>query len=173
MKFTNPILVFLILIALGVFGFFGWSAWRSQNAPSQTGAGVKIEKFTPIPIVNRGKVSEERDAALEQDVRKINDAARAYAKDHAGNYPESDIRNPCSGVRICLKSVNINTVKKIYLNPIPQMAPGSADYYYRADNAKKSYCIETPVVLETASTMLFQCTQTECGRVAFTERCSL
>ena len=169
MKPINLILTVLIILALAAFGFFGWQAWRSQTAP---GAGVQTEKFTPIPIVNRGKASQERDAALQADVLKMNDAVRAYAKDHAGKYPEPDIKNPCSGVRICLKSVNINTVKKIYLNPIPQMTPGNADYHYQADNVKKSYCIATPVVLETASTMLFECTQIACGRVLLAERCS-
>ncbi|OGD32563.1 hypothetical protein A3C91_01670 [Candidatus Azambacteria bacterium RIFCSPHIGHO2_02_FULL_52_12] len=172
MKFTNLILVILIILALAAFGFFGWQARQSQTAPAGPGAGVKTEKFTPIPVVNRGKASEEQDAALEADVRTVNDAVRAYAKDHAGKYPESDVRNPCSGVHACLKSVNINTVKKVYLDPIPQMAPGNADYHYQADNVKKTYCVAAPVALETASTMLFECTQTACGRVPFAERCS-
>ncbi len=167
-SFINFILILFIILILAGIGFMARKVFHTP--PEDTLPTVK--KFTPIPIVNRGKVSEERDAALESDVRKISDATRAYAKDHKGAYPESDFKNPCTGVRFCLKSVNINTQKKIYVNPIPQTREGNVDYHYQADNAKKTYCVKSPGVLETASTMLYQCTAVECKRVPFAQSCT-
>lgn len=166
-SYLNAILIALIIMVLGTLGFFGWKALYTES-PVKSGMA---EKFVPPVVVNRGKVSEERDAGLEADVRKISDAAQSYAKSHKGIYPESDIQNPCTGTSYCLKSVDINTIKEIVLNPIPQIEPRGIDYYYRADNKAKTYCVKTPVVLETANTMLFQCSQTECKRVVISDSC--
>ena len=167
LSYLNVILIVLIIVVLGVLGFFGWKALHVES-PVKDGIA---QKFVPPVVVNRGKASEERDAVLEADVRKISDAAQSYAKSHKGAYPESDMRNPCTGASVCLKSVNINTVKKIELDPIPQIQPKGIDYYYRADNKAKTYCVKTPVVLETANTMLFECTQVQCKRVTIAESC--
>jgi len=127
--------------------------------------------FAPTPIVNKGKDSEKRDILLEQDILKINIAVQAYAEDHGGVYPKSDFQNPCSGVRFCLKSVDINNGKNVYLNPVPQVKTHNLDYYYRTDSKAKTYCIKTGFVLETAPTMIFQCTQDACQRMPFEGSC--
>lgn len=172
MSKTNPILAVLIIIVLCAFGFFGWRAWH-QESPGGQGKTQRTQTFVPAPqVVNRGEASRERDAILEADVRAISDAARSYAKDHKGSYPESDFKNPCTGTVICLKSVNINTSKKVYLNPIPQVKPYNMDYYYKADNAAKTYCVKTPVLLETANTMVFACTQAECKQAPALQSCT-
>lgn len=163
----NIILIVLIIMVLGVFGFFGWKAFNSKE---QTHNEV-IQKFVPDEVINRGKPSEDRDAVLEADVRKINEAIQLYAKNHKGIYPESNIQNPCTGTSYCLKSVDLSQTERIFLNPIPQIQPNNIDYYYRADNKTKTYCIKTPVVLETVNTMLYECTQIECKRVLLSESC--
>lgn len=169
-KFLNIIISAAIIAILGAMVFFGFRLWLEKNNTVQTPI-PSVAKFSPAPIANKGKESEERDAEMEAEVRALSAAARAYAADHAGKYPESDFRNPCAGVRYCLKGVNINSKQKIYLDPIPQASLHRLDYHYRADNAKKKYCVITPHVLETDTAMLFQCTETECGRVPPEKSC--
>lgn len=169
----NTILIIIILAVFTMLGYFGFKMWRqpkpsAQPAPS---AGEAVKKFEPVLITNKGKESDERDAALEADLRKIDAAVREYAKDHNGRYPMSYFKDPCQAVRYCLKGVNINEKEKVYLNPVPQTKPGSLDYHYTADNEKKTYCARTPHVLETANTMIFQCAPSGCGRVGFEKAC--
>lgn len=170
-KIINIILIAAILAVAGVIGFFAWRAFSGVAPEEQQKPIVGEKQFpAPTPITNKGKVSEDRDAALERDARAINDAVVAYAKDHKGKYPESDFKNPCAWVRYCLKGVDINTKEKIYLSSIPQTPGESADYYYRADNARKKYCITTPP-LETDIGKVFQCTETACGRISAENQC--
>lgn len=166
MKKINIILIVIIILILGALAFFGFKLWRQSKPPAQP-----VKKFELMLITNKGKESEDRDAAMEADVRKIDSAVREYAQDHQGAYPLSDFKNPCRGVRMCLKGVNINSKEKAYLDKIPQIQPSGTDYYYAADNAKKTYCAKTPFVLETANTMVFQCTPDACGQVEFEKAC--
>ena len=168
-KYINFILIVVIAVVVGGIGFFGWKALRDRQA-NDLPTGQK-EFPVPVPITNKGKESEERDAALERDVRMISDAVLAYAKDHNGKYPESDFRNPCSGARFCLKGVDINTKTKQYLEAVPQAQPHKTDYHYRSDNVAKTYCVRSVVILETAIPNVFQCTQSECGKVPIGESC--
>ncbi|MBI1755185.1 hypothetical protein HY250_03065 [Candidatus Azambacteria bacterium] len=173
-KSLNALLIIAIVVVLAVVLFFAYRLWTEQRGAALTqlfSAPQEKKKFSPEPIVNKGKESEDRDAALEADVRTIDAAVRAWATDHKGKYPESDFRNPCAGVRMCLKGVNINTPKKIYLERIPQAFPYHQDYYYRADNAKKTYCVKMPSMLETAAPLIFQCTQGGCAREPFVSSC--
>lgn len=171
-KIINGILIGVIAVVIAVIGFFAWRVFFGDTTPgSQQQPGSERIFPEPTPITNKGKESEDRDAALERDIRIINDAVVAYATDHAGKYPESDFKNPCTGVRYCLKGVNINTGEKAYLPVIPQIAPDNSDYHYRADNKKKSYCIVTPSVLETDTAKVFQCTEGGCGRIPLEDQC--
>ena len=169
-KYINSILIIIIAVIVVAGGFFGWKAWSGRGAAQKQETTQK--KFVPFVVENKGKESEDRDAAKELDVRVIADAVLAYAKDHKGRYPESDFKNPCSGVQYCLKEVNINTAIKRYLETIPQVEPSGEDYHYRAENATESFCVKTPGVLETANTSVFQCTEKGCGKVLFGERCN-
>ncbi|MBI5912829.1 hypothetical protein HY839_00080 [Candidatus Azambacteria bacterium] len=172
-KYINLVLVIGIVLVVAVLGFFGWQAWSDRaDAQKQAGMQEPRKKFVPFIVENKGKESEERDAALERDVRTINDAVLAYARDNNGKYPESDFKNPCFGVQYCMKGVNINTKKKIYLTEVPQVEPSKADYHYRAENTKGAFCIKMPGVLETENTSVFQCTEKGCERVLFTESCN-
>src|SRR3989344_8413982 len=173
MSRINIILITVIILVLGTLGYFGFQAWRARKTPKTNIPAVSapVKKFQPIVIENKGKESEERDAALEADVRKIDSAVKEYAKDHDGRYPMSYFKDPCQAVRYCLKGVNINSREKAYLNPIPQVKSGNLDYHYTADNEKKIYCARTPMVLETANTMVFQCSHDACGRVEFEKAC--
>lgn len=176
-KFLNIFLAVAIVLILGSMLFFGFRLWLEKKDAESVIAPMPVlspavKKFSPTPTVNRGKASEEHDTAMETAVRAIGAAAQAYAADHKGKYPESDFRNPCAGVRYCLKGVNINNKQKTYLDPIPQVPPYRLDYHYRADNLKKMYCVKTPTVLETDMTKLFQCTQAECGKVAPEKDCN-
>ena len=72
---------------------------------------------------------------------------------------------------MCLKGVNINSKDKVYLALIPQIPPSGSDYHYTADNTKKTYCVKMPFVLETASTMVFQCTEGGCEKAEFEKAC--
>lgn len=169
-KFLNVILVGAIVAVVGVMGFFAWRLFPGGTEQQKT--IISEKKFPePTPITNKGKESEDRDAMLERDVRALSDAAIAYAADHAGKYPESDFKNPCSGVQYCLKGVNINSREKIYLPVIPQVQPYRLDYHYRADNAKKTYCIVTPSVTETHTGKVFQCTEKACEYVSPKDAC--
>lgn len=173
-KIFNGILIGAIVIVVAAIGFFAWQllSGGTISLPFFTGRpGGESIYPEPTPITNKGKESEDRDAMLERDVRAIRDGVIAYAQDHDGKYPESDFKNPCSGVRYCLKGTDINTREKIYLSVIPQIQPDRLDYHYRADNQKKSYCIVTPSVLETDLEKVFQCTEGACGRVALAEQC--
>lgn len=168
-KYINFILIAGIAVAITGMGFFGWKTWSGRNDAQKQETTQK--KFVPFVVENKGKESEDRDAAKEQDVRMISDAVFAYAKDHNGKYPESDFKNPCSAVQYCLKGVNINTATKRYLEAVPQVKPSKADYHYRAENAQGTFCVKIPGVLETANTSVFQCTEKGCGRVLFKESC--
>lgn len=168
-KYINIILAVIIVFVIGTMGFFGWRMWGDRFNNGTPAPSVQVQE--PQPITNKGKESEDRDAALESDVRAINDAVIVYAKDHKGMYPESDFKNPCAGVSYCLKGVNINSKKKLYLPVIPQTQHDHLDYYYRADNVKKSYCIVTPSVLETNTTKVFQCTEKVCDLVLAQDMC--
>lgn len=168
-KYINIVLIVGILVVIGGAGFFGWKALRVRQVHDIQ--PVKKEFAAPTPITNTGKESEDRDAAMERDIRKINDAVEAYAKDHTGAYPESDFKNPCSGVRYCLKGVDINTKKKAYLEKVPQVQPYGTDYYYRAYSAERTYCIKTPSILETAVPNIFQCTRDGCGKALIAASC--
>ena len=109
-KYINFILIVVIAVVVGGIGFFGWKALRVRQAhdvPAET-----REFPVPTPMTNKGKASEDRDAAMERDVRMINDAVLAYAKDHGGEYPKADSKNPCIGVRFCLKGADINKKTK-------------------------------------------------------------
>lgn len=175
-KTLNIVLIVVIIVVLGVIVFFGWNMRTSkkdtskQDPQAQTPQKPAV-KFTPIIVENKGKISEERDAQLEKDVQAINDAVRIYATDHNGKYPESYFTNPCTGVMYCLKGVDINTKENTYLKAVPQVKPNFVDYYYRAYNKQKTYCIKTPSVLETANTSVFQCTETKCEKIGFKESC--
>ncbi len=169
-KFLNIMLSVIIAVILGGMVFFGFRLWSEKKGEEPEPASF-AGSFSPTPIVNKGKESQDRDAEMEAEVRAISAAAQAYAADHKGMYPESDFRNPCAGVRYCLKGVNINSKQKSYLDPIPQTAAHRLDYHYQADNVKKTYCVKTPHVLETDSSMLFQCTQAECARIPFQNSC--
>lgn len=172
-KYINIVLVIGIMVVVSALGFFWWRAWSDRNdAQKQALTQEPQKKFIPFIVENKGKKSEEHDAAMERDVKAINDAVLGYAKDHAGTYPESDFRNPCSGVQYCLKGTDINTKTKRYLEKIPQVEPFKTDYHYRADNTKGSFCVEIPGVLVTENTSVFQCTENGCGRVLFQESCS-
>lgn len=166
-KYINFILIAVIGVVITGIGFFGWKTWNSRQTDDLL-SGEK-EFPTPTPITNKGKESEDRDAALERDVRMISDAALAYAKDHDGRYPVSDIKNPCSGARSCLKGIDINTKTKRYLEAVPQTY--KTDYHYRSDNDAKTYCVRSVVMLETAAPHVFQCTHNECGKVLISESC--
>lgn len=168
-KYINAILIGVIVLIIGGMGFFGWRIWSERQA--NVGMTEKREFPTPTPITNKGKESEERDAAMERDVRMINDAVLAYAKDHGGEYPKSDIKNPCFGVRFCLKGIDINTETKRYLEAVPQIEPHKTDYHYRVNESTKMYCVRTPVILETAIPNVFQCTASGCGKVPISESC--
>lgn len=170
----NTVLIIAIVLIAGILGYFGFRMWRGAKLPAQTTPPIAVEpakKFVLPVVVNKGKESEERDAILEADVRKIDVAVKEYAKDHQGAYPLSYFKNPCRGVRMCLKGIDINSKEKSYLDLIPQIPPSGTDYHYTADNTKKSYCAKTPFVLETASTTIFQCTQEGCGRAEFEKAC--
>ena len=169
-KYINFVLIAGIAAVVTVGGFFGWKAWSGRGAEPKQETPQK--KFIPFVVENKGKESEDRDAAKELDVRAIADAVLAYAKDHNGKYPESDFKNPCSAVQYCLKGVNINTPAKRYLETIPQVDLSKADYHYRAENARGAFCVKIPGVLETANTSVFQCTEKGCGRVLFKESCN-
>ena len=173
MKKINLVLIIIIVLVLGTLGYFGFQTWQAREIPKTNTPAVSapVKKFQPIVIENKGKESEERDAALETDVRRIDSAVKEYAKDNKGRFPMSYFKDPCQAVRYCLKGVNINSREKAYLNPIPQVKPGNLDYHYTADNEKKTYCARTPMVLETANTMVFQCTPDACGRVEFEKAC--
>ena len=174
MSKLNIILIIIIITIFAVLGYLGFKSWRRVQAPTVNNTpstAEAIKQFKPMPIINKGKESEERDAALEADVRKIDSAVKEYAKDHSGRYPMSYFKDPCQAVRYCLKGVNINSREKAYLNPIPQVKSGNLDYHYTADNEKKTYCAKTPMVLETANTMVFQCSHDACGRVEFKDSC--
>ena len=173
MKKINSVLIIIIVLFLGALAFFGFRAWQARGIPKTNTPAVSapVKKFQPIVIENKGKESEERDAILEADVIKIDSAVKEYAKDHSGRYPMSYFKDPCQAVRYCLKGVNINSREKAYLNPIPQVKPGNLDYHYTADNEKTKHCAKTPMVLETANTMVFQCTPDACGRVEFEKAC--
>src|SRR3989344_7236099 len=136
MKKTNLVLIIIIVLVLGALAFFGSKAWQAREIPKTDTpvASAPVKKFQPIVIENKGKESEERDAVLEADVRKIDSAVKEYAKDNKGRYPMSYFKDPCQAVRYCLKGVNINFREKPYLNPIPQVKPGNLDYHYTADN---------------------------------------
>ncbi|MCR4322634.1 MAG: hypothetical protein NUV61_00920 [Candidatus Azambacteria bacterium] len=168
-KLINIVLIVGIVLVAGVIGFFGWKALR---VPKVSPALTEQKEF-PLgtPITNMGKESEERDAVLEHDVRTINEAVQAYAEDHNGKYPESDIRNPCFGVRSCLKGVNINTKTKQYLEVVPQVHPHNTDYHYRSENNASAYCVRSATILETAIPNVFQCTADGCGKVLVSESC--
>lgn len=173
-KYINTVLIIGIAVVVVAGGVFGWRMW-SERGDVQKQAAMQEqprEKFVPFVVENKGKESEERDAAMERDVRAINDAVLAYAKDNQGKYPESDFKNPCFGVQYCLKGADINTKTKIYLKDVPQVEPSNADYHYRAENTQGTYCIKTPGVLETANTSVFQCAEKGCGRVLFQESCN-
>ncbi|MEK7519681.1 MAG: hypothetical protein AAB581_00325 [Patescibacteria group bacterium] len=173
----NAALIVLIAAVFAVLAFMGWRAYNSSFAPEGPPLGsvaphsILQKDFQPMPVVNKGKKSQERDAALEADVRAVSDAVVAYAKDHTGIYPESDIKNPCAGVRYCLKGTDINAKNTIYLSVIPQGKPSGLDYHYRADNQAHTYCVKTASVLETDNTKRFQCTQGGCERVAWQSSC--
>jgi len=171
-KYINFVLITVIVMVAGGMGFFGWRAWSGRSdAQKQALTQEPRKEFVPFIVENKGKESEEHDAAMERDVRIINDAVLAYAKDHKGKYPESDFKNPCSGVQYCMKGTDINTTTKRYLEKIPQVEPFLADYHYRADNTKGSFCVKIPGVLVTENTSVFQCAKQGCGRVLFGERC--
>lgn len=168
-KYINFILIAGIAVVIASVGFFGWKMWGDQKTNDLV---VEKKEFpAPTPITNKGKESEERDAALERDVRMISDAVLAYAKDHDGRYPIADIKNPCSGARSCLKGVDINTKTKRYLEAVPQIQPSKTDYHYRSDNNAKTYCVRSVVMLETAAPHVFQCTHNECGKMLISESC--
>jgi len=174
----NIILIVAIILILGGIIVMAIKVINTKDVedtvvvPSvSVGQNQSSEKFEPALIVNKGKESEERDALLEADIQKINTAILAYAEDNGGRYPVSDFKNPCSGVRFCLKGVDINDTDAIYLNPIPQTKQYNLDYHYRADNQEGKYCIKTGFVLETANTMVYQCTHDGCVRVLFKDSC--
>jgi len=169
----NTILIIIIIAVFAVLGYFGFQAWQERKMPKANTPAVSapVEKVKLMIIENKGKESEDRDAILEADVRKIDSAVKEYAKDHDGRYPMSYFKDPCQAVRYCLKGVNVNSREKAYLNPIPQVKPGNLDYHYTADNEKKTYCARTPMVLETANTRVFQCSHDACGRVEFEKAC--
>jgi len=169
----NTILIIIIIAVFAVLGYFGFQAWQERKMPKANTPAVSapVEKVKLMIIENKGKESEDRDAILEADVRKIDSAVKEYAKDHDGRYPMSYFKDPCQAVRYCLKGVNINSREKAYLNPIPQVKSGNLDYHYTADNEKKTYCARTPMVLETANTRVFQCSHDACGRVEFEKAC--
>lgn len=172
-KYINIILIGVIVVIIGGMGFFGWRIWSERDSEQKKDeAQDSQKKFVPIVVENKGKESEDRDAAMERDVRSINDAAFAYAKDHNGKYPESDFKNPCVGVQYCLKEADVNTTTRRYLERIPQVEPSKADYHYRAENTQRAFCVKTPGVLETANTLVFQCTEKGCERIPFQESCN-
>ena len=173
MKKINLVLTIIIILILGALAFFGFQTWQARGIPKTNTPAVSapVERVKLMTIENKGKESEERDVALEADVRKIDSAVKEYAKDHSGRYPMSYFKDPCQAVRYCLKGVNVNSREKAYLNPIPQVKPGNLDYHYTADNEKKTYCARTPMVLETANTMVFQCSHDACGLVEFEKAC--
>ncbi len=169
-KYINFVLIAVIVVVVGGMGFFGWRAWSDRAVEQKQ--EVTQKKFIPFVVENKGKESEEHDAAMERDVRTINDAVLAYAKDHKGKYPESDFKNPCSGVQYCLKGTDINTKSKRYLESIPQAEPSKADYHYRAENTKGTFCVKIPGVLVTENTSVYQCTEKGCERILFGESCN-
>lgn len=169
-KSINFILIIVIAVVVVAGGFFGWRAWSERNDAQKQ--EVIQKKFVPFVVENKGKESEEYDAALERGVRTINDAVLAYAKDRNGKYPESDFKNPCLGVQYCLKGTDINTKTKRYLESVPQVEPSKADYHYRAENTKGTFCVKIPGVLVTENTSVYQCTEKGCGRVLFKESCN-
>ena len=173
MKKINLVLTIIIILILGALAFFGFQTWQAREIPKTNTPAVSapVERVKLMTIENKGKESEDRDAILEADARKIDSAVKEYAKDNNGRYPMSYFKDPCQAARYCLKGVNINSREKAYLNPIPQVKPGNLDYHYTADNEKKTYCVKTPMVLETANTMVFQCTPDACGRVEFEKAC--
>lgn len=163
----NVILVAAIAVVLGAIAFFGLRLLKGEDAPLPP----LLEERPPLQPIDLGKTPEERDGHMEAGVRALNEAVVAYAADHQGKYPESDVKNPCSGVHICLKGVNINTAQKVYLIKIPQTPGFHLDYYYRADNKAKSYCVQTPTAFETEPTFVFQCTEKGCGTVSVKDAC--
>lgn len=171
-KYINFFLIAVIAAVVGGMGFFGWRAWSGRsNNPAGT-SSLQPQFPLPVPATNKqGKEFEENDAAMEKDVRIMNDAVLAYANDYNGKYPESDFKNPCAGVRYCLKGVNINTKAKRYLEEVPQTI-GRLDYHYRADNGAKAYCIKTPNVLETDVSSVFQCTHEGCAKTPIGKSCN-
>ena len=173
MKKINLVLIIIIIAVFAVLGYFGFQTWQARGIPKTNTPAVSapVERVKLMTIENKGKESEDRDAILEADVRKIDSAVKEYAKDHDGRYPMSYFKDPCQAVRYCLKGVNINSREKAYLNPIPQVKSGNLDYHYTADNEKKTYCARTPMVLETANTRVFQCSHDACGRVEFEKAC--
>jgi len=162
----NVILIVLIAVVLGVIAFFGWRLWNEPE-PSV----VRVENGGEQPSFVDTRPPKERDMAMQADMRKIESAVHAWAQDHNGAYPESDVKNPCSGVRYCLKGIHMRSGEKTYLSPIPQTIPYHLDYHYRADNKARTFCIKTPVALETEEGKLFQCTREGCGSVPFAEAC--
>lgn len=162
----NFLLVILIMATLGVIAYFGWRLWSEPVSLSVT----VTENALPSALVDT-RTPAQRDVAREKDVRTIDAAVRAWAKDHRGSYPESDFKNPCSGVRYCLKGVNMKDGAQTYLAPIPQDPPHYLDYHYRADNKNHTYCVRMPLALETKQGMIFQCTQERCEAVPFAEAC--
>lgn len=172
-KILNGILVGAIVVVVAGMGFFAWRMFSTGTMPFFTQEKKSDERVFPpqTPITNKGKESEDRDVMLERDVRAMNDAVIAYANDHAGTYPKSDFQNPCSGVMYCLKGIDINSREKIYLPVVPQVQPYLLDYYYRSDNAKKTYCIVTPSVTETHTGKVFQCTEKACDFVSPQDAC--
>jgi len=167
-ELLNKIIGCGIVLVLGGMLFFGFRYYTTSRPPVVSPPPSRI---LPPPQTSTDTVSQEYDAIQEAAVRNIHTAVQKYAAAHEGNYPLSSIKDPCTAVPFCLKGKNINTVEAIYLDPIPQVPIHSFDYYYRADNTQKTYCIKTPYTLATDVKMLFQCTQAQCEKISFTQSC--
>lgn len=164
----NIILIIAIAAVIGTIAFFGFRLLQEkEDSPIPPLSEIQ----QPLQPAGLGKTPSERDGSMEAGVSELNDAVVAYAADHQGKYPESDFKNPCSGVRMCLKGVNINSAEKVYLIKVPQTPGFHLDYYYRADNKTKSYCVQTPTAFETKPTFVFQCTEKGCGTVSVKDAC--
>src|SRR3989344_4308800 len=117
MSKLNTILIVVIVVVFAMLGYFGFQAWQARKMPKANTPAVSasVERVKLMTIENKGKESEDRDAILEADVRKVDSAVKEYDK--------------------------------------------------------KIYCARTPMVLETANTMVFQCSHDACGRVEFEKAC--